>query len=305
MSFGPISQLVLNGYSAQNAGTIPPAALAVGYTTKTFTTPFVYAQTGDSVSNQNLAMFTFFGFNSAPSTPPIQQGDGTILLRGGDTANAGAATAWVNNAKQNNWGGVAFGGGLYLEFTAKFTPFVGAITGVPALWMMNIEHLSGVLAWSQWSGQVAGFQHWGEKDVMEYNHGNNSQIGQAYHDWWKDNANPTQNQSSGYGAVTVPGGLGAGYHKYGSLWVPATPFSLGRFEWYIDDILTNAMTYAQYIANSGFPPPPIAGVSSMAIMDSCHIVPIIGNGNSDGHVADMTVSSIAVWQKSSSMNLIQ
>jgi hypothetical protein len=280
---------------------IPPAALANGLTVKTFGPPFVYAAVGDSVAGQNLALFTFFGFNSGPPpTPPIQQGDGTILLRGHDSANGGAATAWVNLAKKNNWGGHAFGGPLYVEFVAKWTPFSGAITGVPALWLMPIEHLSSVVAWTNWNGQGTT-QHWPEFDGMEYNAGTLTGYGSAYHDWWNDGT--THNVSAG---VALTGNAAFSLaNKFGQLNIPATPSSPGLLNWYMNDVLMRSYSYTQFVNNAGFTPPPIAGSTAMSVADSQHWVPIIGNGNSDGHVSDMTVSAISVWQSSSSNNLTQ
>ncbi len=288
--------------SLASAGRIPAAALAAGMTSQTFgRSPIVYAATGDSVPNQNLAQFTFFGYNSANPTPPVQQSDGSILLRGHDTANAGAATAWINGAKQNNWGGTAFGGGALVRFIAKWTPVTGAITGVPALWWLDIEHLSGVVAWTYWSGQT-NVQHWPEQDCMEYNRGTLTSHGNAWHDWWNDGT--THNVSSLFGAVTGNAPYSQ-YNTFDCLWIPATPLRPGFLGWYMNDALTKSYTYQQFINNSGFGPPPVSGSTAMSVADSRHIVPIIGNGNSDGRVSDFTVISIQVWQKSSSMNLVQ
>jgi hypothetical protein len=294
---------MLNAASPQVTG-IPPAALAFGFTTQTFggaSQPLVYAQVGDTVTNQNLAQYKFFGFNSSNPTPPIQQGDGTILLPGNDAANAGAATAWVNAAKTNHWGGYAFGGGAYFEWVMKWTPFAGAISGVPSCWLMDIEHQSSVVALTYWPGQGTT-QHWCEHDCMEYNTGLLNKHGNAYHDWYNDGTN--HNQSSAFAAVTANASYSL-FNKFGALWVPATIYARGIMAWYMNDVQLNAYTYTQLVNNNAFAPPAVAGSSSMAITDTRHLVPIIGNGNTDGHVPDVTVQSISVWQNSATLNWFQ
>lgn len=299
----PISQFVLNAGSIAVTD-IPAPALAAGYTTRTFGPNLVYAAVPNSIAGQNMAMFHFFGYNGSHPTPPVQQSDGSIIFPGNDAANAGIATAWVDTTKRNNWGGWAPGGGAFYRCVLKFNPVSGQIVGFPAWWAMNIEHLSGNLAWSQWSGQASGYQHWAEFDIMEFVLGSSiSYYGTTFHDWYRDTTPATHHISQGSGAIN-PGVDFSVYNTFDLLWKPATPLSQGSATGYCNGTQYFQKFWNQFVNNGAYAPPPVAGSSAMAIADSVHMVPILGNGNQTNGIV-MQVRSMEVWQAGSGYNLVQ
>ena len=294
---------IISPTAAPSSAGIPPPAVAAGYLTQTYGQTLKFGGTG-----ANLFKWNFFGYNNSV-TPPSQQSDGTILLPGNDTANAGAATAHISSSFPNSWQGYAFGGGAYFDWRARWTPYAGALNGkLPALWLMNIEHLTGSSTWWPDAAYTAqGYEHWWEWDIMEFNKGTANTYGEAWHDWYRNHnvtPNVTSKTDSAYSATAIAGINFNNYNLFGALWIPATPSTLGRMESYVNNVLVNRTTY-QLFDNNGGVVPPVRGTTGMSGMDISHMVPIIGNGDNASHIPDMQVSAIRVFQASTDDNLVQ
>ena len=90
-------------------------------------------------------------------------------------------------------------------------------------------------------------------------------------------------------------------HRYGALWVPATPTTQGYYKSYFDGVQTGSTLYWNYNDPAKpFPPPPVYGVTAMSGMDQRHMYLILGTGIDQ----PMTVQSVSVWQASSANNLV-
>jgi hypothetical protein len=106
--------------------------------------------------------------------------------------------------------------------------------------------------------------------------------------------------------VLVPKGTDfSRYHKYGCLWVPATPSTQGYLKFYFDDVQTGATFYWNYYDPnhvSTYPAaPPVNGSTAMSGMDWRHMLLILGTGT----YQPMTVRSVSVWQASGANNLTE
>src|ERR1019366_8665997 len=119
-------------------------------------------------------LWNFFG-QATPSNVVIENSDGSITLLGeGPTSGQVASATLAIDAEQ--FQGLAFGGGAYLEATLKFDGWQAQVSnpnsisaGYPAFWSMAIEHLAQTsIGADQWPGQVAGYEHFSEIDFLEY-----------------------------------------------------------------------------------------------------------------------------------------
>src|SRR6202034_420246 len=142
-------------------------------------------------------------------------------------------------------------------------------------------------------------------DVNEYSYQNG--IGNWYgYPPGAATSNPHQSVGGAAGSVLVPKGTDfSQYHKYGCLWVPATPSTQGYLKFYFDDVQTGATFYWDYYNPndpSTYPAaPPVNGSTAMSGMDWRHMLPILGTGTDQ----PMTVQSVSVWQGSGANNLTE
>jgi len=296
-ALGPIVSQVLNANSViTSAGSIPAGALAAGYTARTFGPV--------PVLGGNLLNFNFFSTNAAGTN--TQNPDGTLTCVGNPGNGYGVCSAHQNNAFTNNWQGVAFGGGAYFECVLKFPPVNGSLVGLgwPSFWLMNIEHLSGVLSWMQWPGQATGYYHWVEIDIFEFDAGVTNKYGIAGHDWYEDTTPTVHNVSTGGGGfspITVAADMSQ-YHAYGLAWIPATATNQGSAIWYFDNVAVGTINWNAFTPQNNNVPPPVSGSTMLNIIDAKRVCPIIGSTHP---TVSMTVLSCSVWQKSSAKNLMQ
>jgi hypothetical protein len=78
---------------------------------------------------------------------------------------------------------------------------------------------------------------------------------------------------------------------------PATSSTKGYAKWFFDDVqVGNTLTWNQYSQSST--PPPVAGSSAFSVMDTRHLVLILGTGSNP-----VTISAVPVWQRSTAHNI--
>jgi hypothetical protein len=140
-----------------------------------------------------------------------------------------------------------------------------------------------------------------EYDTSQYAYQNG--IGNWYGNPVKSTSNPQQDVPGSAGSVTVPSGTNfAAYHKYGCLWVPATPATQGYLKFYFDGVQTGSTFYWNWDNPANpFPAPPQNNSSAMSGMDQRHLFMILGTGTTQ----PMTVQSVSVWQASSANNITE
>lgn len=308
--------LLLSAYSAALAQpyllfaqpSAPPPAAAAGYNKLTF-----YSN-GFSSSTIDLEMTYACGFqwyisnlfNTDPSVNNAAiNGDNSVTL---NSTLPGNFNIQITSAGLvgGSWVGVSFGGGAYFEATYKFNPSgFNYLNGHPSFWTMSIEHLL-TISGPQWPGQAANYDHFAEVDFFEYNSPPNY-TGSVL-DWYGIHGTTCSpnycNVNNGVlNRRIVPNGFDYNvYHKYGVLWVPATSSTNGSLTWYLDDVaIGTSVQWNQYTTQ--LPPPaaypPISW--TFGIMDNQHFPLLLGT--IDG--GPMTVSSVRVFQKNSSGNLVQ
>jgi hypothetical protein len=275
----------------------------VGYTILTF---------GPAVTlNSNWYPWNFYGSGASPANVAVQNADGSLLITGNENNNYGSSVATAYQTDTGDlWRGTAFGGGAYFEAVASFTgqgdgPYAN---GGPAFWALDIEHTSGGPYVVNWPGQAATFDDYFEVAVMEYDvseYAYQNGISNWYGDPSVGSVIPTSNPYSAVagvpGSVLVPAGTDfSALHRYGCLWVPATPSTQGYLKFYFDDTQVGATFVWTYDDPSNpFPPPPVNNSTAMSGMDTRHMFMILGTGSTQ----PMTVQSISVWQASAANNL--
>jgi hypothetical protein len=285
---------------------IPEPAAAVGYGTLTF---------GPNVTlNGNWQPFEFYGTGAQPAGYATQNADGSLFLSGtGHTSGNGVSTA-LHTHTGNKWTGIAFGGGGYFEAVLSFTgqgkgPY---LNGGPAFWALDIEHTSQgpyKVSWPGMPPDAAGhpYDDYFEVDFMEYDAGTyafQNGIGNWYgYPPTKSTSNPYEAVGNSAGSVIVSSDTDfSQYHKYGCLWVPATPSTQGYLKFYFDGVQVGQTFYWNYNnPNNPFPPPPVNNSTAMSGMDERHLFLILGTGTSQ----PMTVQSVTVWQASAANNLVE
>jgi hypothetical protein len=154
------------------------------------------------------------------------------------------------------------------------------------------------------------YSQWVEVDFMEYD----------VKEYWYQNGigNWTNFPGGKFGAGqtyygspgslgSVPVAVGTDFskpHRYGCLWVPATPTTQGYLKFYFDGVQTASPTfYWNYWdpANPNVPAPSSANHSAMSIIDQRHMALILGTGTEQ----PMTVYAVSVWQASTANNIAQ
>jgi hypothetical protein len=279
-------------YAAERASQIPGPAAAVGFSKHTFG-PDLYLF-------KNWYKFNFFWVK--PDTITVTSnpnGSVTVTGPGGNDYGAQLCTARLDQAT-GTWTGKAFGGGAFVEATLSFT---GAYHGPgPSFWLNDIETMQSRTVSNrniQWPNQSLGFGNWIEADVVEFN-ASGLAYGIAMHNWYgtpADTKDANTGKISG-SPVTTPAGTDFSQpHKYGLLWVPATSSTKGYAKWFFDDVqVGNTVTWDQFRQSSM--PPPVASSTAFSVMDTRHLVLILGTGGNP-----VTISAVSVWQKSTANNI--
>lgn len=257
-------------------------------TFKWYTTPFF----------QPASKFT-------PSLIAINNGILTLESTPSSTRNANIATAAPAKNLQG-WVGKTFGGGGYFEAKIAFDPAtVDTKNGWPSFWSMGIEHMAGKGA-DQWQGQVKDYSHFIEDDFFEYlsaSFAGQNSYAATMHDWygiWKITCLPAafcniNNHSAGvskFKNAIIKSNVSIDwtqFHVIGQLWVPSNNVNkIGYVQNYFDGIPTSKVSWN--MATNLMPPP--QGDFIFSIMDTSHLVVILGTGVKQ----PLHVDWVRVWQ---------
>ena len=240
-----------------------------------------------------------------PSLITINNGILTLESTPGGTGNGMLETAAPANNLQG-WVGKTFGGGAYFEAKIAFNPAtVDTKNGWPSFWSMSIEHMAAKGA-DQWQGQAKGYTHFIEDDFFEYvtaSFAGPNSYGATMHDWygiWKKTCLPAA-------FCSIKNILGGGskfnnghirltqnidwtqFHVIGQLWVPSDNVNkIGYVQNYFDGIPTSKVSWN--MATNLMPPP--QGDFIFSIMDTSHLVVILGTGIKQ----PLHVDWVRVWQ---------
>src|SRR6201996_8443064 len=160
--------------------------------------------------------------------------------------------------------------------------------GPMSFWMNDAETMNGV---SNGTGADSA-DSWIEAGIAEFDTPN--AYAGTIHNWYGQvgsgavvNADENGFSPSGNVDYSQP-------NNYGFLWVPATATSQGYAKFYFNgQQVGNTITWNQYI------PGQTAAQNPFAVMDSLHMVPILGAGA--GSTA--TFSDLQVWQASTSSDI--
>jgi len=305
--------------SAQASGEIPPQAAAVGYKTNTFRATF--SKSAIDMDNTGKSGFQWYPwrFFGQPTTPPetIKIGGDGILTLGTDTLGSSIATG-APTKTASHWVGTAFGGGAYFEAALRFDPdrtAKGKSASWPAFWSMAVEHTAG-LSSQHWPGQPPGYMHFAELDFFEYDlrsFSPQNYYGGALHEWWgiykttcpgtgfcgASNAGRGGSNFSNFKVKTPSETDFKSFHRFGVLWVPASPANKGYAQYYFDGAATDdKVSWDQYASQ---PPSPGAAPWTFGILDKQHLIIVLSTGIGQ----PMTVGSVLVWQGSTAQNLSQ
>lgn len=311
-SLAAFMSLAFASVSSPALSSPPAAAVGVGYETNTFSSNFTQETVDTKATKQSGFLWynwDLFGYKSDPDAIELNP-DGSVTILGDKTGAHGKLVSAVQYRATNSFVGVAFGGGAYIEAELKFDPY-GILRkdrkGWPAFWSLPLE--GNVLPGKfQWEGQPKGFVHSIEADFFEdIGSGPGSVLhsyGASLHDWYgiyDKTCSPGLCQvGMPYkdGLRVVPEGTNFNqYHKYGFLWVPATPTSNGYARFYFDGVQVGPEQ--KWIQFTNQPPPPTGQPWAFGILDQQHIFLILGTSVGQ----PMTVKSVNVWQKSDQSNL--
>ncbi len=262
--------------------TPPPPAQAAGYVIRTFGPATTIGTNWVSNNGTN-----------------VQNADGSVTTFGTDGNDDQLQTATMLGG--GSWTGTAFGGGAYFEATIKW---VGSATlsggGSPAFYANDVEMQAN--PWgpaAHWPGQATGYDVWFQADVLVAT--NAGSYDSSFHNFYGPTGGP-EVQGLVPSTFTFPSGFDTSvYHKYGLLWVPATPTKQGFVAVYLDGVEWRRVSW-NFISGTISSPPVLSGgvISTGGFLDTRHLYLLLGSGPNN----PMTVSSVEVWQVSASGNLV-
>ncbi len=305
------SLVFLSTAQAHAAMLVPAQAKAVGYKEITFSSNLnnqSFDIAGTRKEGSQWYLWSFFDKNAKSSELKFNHNH-TLTLLGGHTGPNGEIATAASVDGSGRFAGIAFGGGAYFESEIKFNPedvrnanFVGH----PSFWSIALEHLVGYGSTKESPG-AERFGHFIEADIFEYDLLRYLSIqnvyGGAIHDWygvWKKTClRGFCNFTTPSIKKWIPKGTDLNqFHRYGFLWVPATPMNSGYAQYYFDDApVGDRISWKICDVGSN---PGNSGYSAYCIIDHQHLVLILGTGVGE----PMTVRSIKVFQHSIANNLI-
>lgn len=312
--------LMFASREASAGGEAPPQAHAVGFDLNTFSSAFKGdIDLGDTRgSDFHWYLARGYGWPATQASSLSFDESGALVIAGpGHTANYAIGSAGGTPTKGTiQWFGTAFGGGGYFEAEIKFDPkdvVYSSGKGFPSWWMASLEHM--VLSPDdQWLGQAAGYSHFSEIDILEYNQSKiipSKSYAASIHDWFGvynktcpiqfcDIANYAGKSRYENNKITLDKVDDyRSFHKYGVLWVPATKSAKGYVKYYFDGKETgDRVDWDLYDSQ---PPPAGSAPWTFGITDKQHFVLILGTGENK----PMTIQSVNVWQASDQANLHQ
>jgi hypothetical protein len=271
------------GAASAQTCSVPGPAAAAGYSQQTFGGPLNLGTTPNASTSYpvigggvNIVPDTFFG--QSWQSIGASGANGSVTLNGaGETYGDGLSTAEVTPAGQPLQG-IAFGGGGYFQITM-------AGNGPMSFWMNDAETMNGLS-----NGSGSG-NSWIEADIAEFDSTN--AYGFTLHNWYGtpgsgNVVNANENGASPAGAnYTQP-------NTYGMLWVPATATTQGQVEFFFNgQQVGNTITWNQYVPGQS------ATANPFAVLDSLHMVPILGANPG----TTVTFSDLQVWQASNANDI--
>jgi hypothetical protein len=279
-------------------GSVPPAALAVGYTTKTFGSN---ATLGDN----------WYLYNGLGTTPNVgqatQNSDGSIAL--GAIADGSGYGGGICTVKRvgSDWVGWAVGGadGFYIEYDAAFEPTLdppGGVLPFPAMWADEVKFIMQTPGGTNWSGRP-GIVRWIELDPVQWPRNTLSYIATAgMIDWHGPTlgAVPLVLPSNSETHMTVDNKR----HKYGCLVVPATLTTQGYMKNFIDDVEVFYALGSPVVWDKHDPSnlaDPVIGSTAGSAIEVAHLALIAGTDVT----CPMTLYGVSVYQLSAANNLSQ
>ena len=291
--------------AAAPAGTCPLApapAQSAGYCARTFAISSFDKSTVDMglTGAPGFLLYFYNWYQTAEPANVALRGDKAVV--GASSGDFGATLATATKiAGAPFYRGRAFGGGGYFEVTAAFTAVYDPTnpTWEAPLWTSALEPLAP-LAGYQWRGQVPGYGHFFEGDVIEYFQGRFSnpidQYSATSHDWWDvENAH---NDIDAHVIHATPASF-ASFHKYGMLWKVATATSDGSACYYYDRVQQACTTWRKFINDGAQAPPPVGQPWEYGVVDSDHLLLVSGCANAH----PCTIARIEAWQQSAAENL--
>jgi hypothetical protein len=287
---------------ANSCAPAPAPAGSAGYCTETFVISNFDKSTVDSgLTGAPGFLLYFYNWNQTaePANVALKGADAIV---GASSGGFGATLATATKiASSPFYRGRAFGGGGYFEVTAAFTAVNDPSnpTWEAPLWTSALEPLAP-LAGYQWRGQVPGYGHFFEGDVIEYFQGRFSnplnQYSATSHDWWDvENAH---NDFDSHPISATPASFST-FHKYGMLWRVATPSSDGSACYYYDRVQQACTTWTKFTNDGGQSPPPTGRPWEYGVVDIDHLLLVSGCANAH----PCTIARIEVWQRDAAMNL--
>ncbi len=303
-----------HGGGQHPSAAIPVQAAAAGFTRNTFSTRLNFnpgtVDTGLTYEHgYQWYVWNFFANHPTFATSRLNSDQSISVGTMAGTANATLVSA-AKTSYPPYFVGQAFGGGGYFEAEISFdADAVDYRTGVPAWWMMALEHLAQ-LPGQQWPGQAPGYSHYIEVDTLEYNRKPTvpSSYGGTLIDWY--GIYKSTCPASGYCKAVTPFGISTKHvpqgtdwkhqsHKIGVLWVPATDSRPGSFTFYFDNQQEgDPVSYTKFTNQQ--PPPNVDKPWTFGVADQQHMVLILGTGAS----TPMIVRSVNVWQASTADNMV-
>lgn len=282
---------------------VPAPAAAVGFCTLTFSSTTLGTTTG---TWQNCNWY------SQPSSGITQNGDGSITINipstaGGNSFNANLCTAVYNGSFSPAFQGIAFYTGGYfcalLSYTG--TPPGYTVAGWPSWWSLAVEwqiaSQTGSYSAVAWPGQSQPYVNYLESDFFEaLVPGSATTYEESQHDWYGvpgSISEVSQGQTPiGSGAFTTP-------RWVCEMRVPATSTTQGYSQAYLDHTSVGSQYFwNQYSSANG--PPPVNGTTAYSIGDNQHFDLILGNSYNSNTTLPFTIHQIAVYQLSSSNNIV-
>jgi len=293
----------------------PPAARAVGYTQRTFSTERFSAANVDVAkqlaSGKQWYLWRLFGCD----TPADQVGlafDGTAQVWGKCGPNGALMSAMAKPDAPGGWVGTMFGGGGYFEAEIAYdAAAVDVKQGWPSWWAMSGEHLFAMRPGKSWARHAdPEYEHFIEVDMFEALRPRSfypDSYAAAVHDWYGRWARTCPRRycvvDTPYGTNTATGPIGMKWnewHRVGMRWIPATSARQGELTFYLDDAVVGPTVHYDRYADQP-PPVPARGEWAFSVIDRQHLVLILGAGPN----TPIRVRSVAVWQKSGTGNLVR
>jgi hypothetical protein len=280
----------------------PAPAQGAGYCAQTFAISNFDKSTVDMglTGAPGFQLYFYNWYQTAEPANVALHGDHAVVGASSGGFGATLATA-AKIAEAPFYRGRAFGGGGYFEATAAFTAAYDPAnpTWEAPFWTSALEALAPLPGY-QWRGQVPGYGHFFEGDVIEYFQGRFSnpvdQYSATSHDWW--DVGNAHNDFDAHPIHATPASFSS-FHRYGLLWKVATASSDGSACYYYDRVQQACTTWTKFVNDGARGPPPTGQPWEYGVIDNDHLLLVSGCANAH----PCTISRIEAWQKDAAGNL--